>query len=207
MPFLGGKSMGTNELRKRDIWQDNSGGKATVAEHNFEAIFLQEFKGSDFRVRPKPKEFNDIYSKIELSKEILSNIYNPTGNYGRHGIIPDFAIDNIKTKKTLYVEVKRQDGWVEGKKKSDGRGNAHERSCKFFTPGLLKILSEHGKLGNNVLPFWVVFQGDIARDPRRVREIHCWYGDYHDHFFFWHNSTDSKSLVSHFNKKLKHLLT
>jgi type II restriction enzyme MunI len=69
----------------------------------------------------------------------LAAIYTPpAGRYGRHGIIPDFAIDNLKTKKPLYVEVKRQDGWVEGKEKSAGRGNAHERSCKFFTPGLLK---------------------------------------------------------------------
>ena len=133
--------MGTKELRKRDIWQDNSGGKATVAEKKFEEIFLKEFKDSDFRVRPKPTEFKNIYANIKLSKKILANIYTPPkGKYGRHGIIPDFAIDNLKTRKTLYVEVKRQDGWVEGKKKSDGRGNAHERSCKFFTPGLLKIL-------------------------------------------------------------------
>ena len=27
--------MGTNELRKRDIWQDSSGGKAGIAEKNF----------------------------------------------------------------------------------------------------------------------------------------------------------------------------
>lgn len=201
--------MGTKELRKRDIWQDTSGGKATVAEKKFEEIFLQEFKDSDFRVRPKPKEFNNIYAKIKLSKKVLSNIYTPPKDkykYGRHGIIPDFAIDNLKTGKTLYVEVKRQDGWVEGKKKSDGRGNAHERSCKFFTPGLLKLMRKQGKLGNDVLPFWVVFQGDIARDPRRVREIHCWYDEYIAHFFFWHNSADAKSIISHFKKKLKHLL-
>jgi len=41
----------------------------------------------------------------------------------KHGIVPDYAIDNIKTKKTLYIEVKRQDGWVEGKSRSAGRGN------------------------------------------------------------------------------------
>lgn len=61
--------MGTQELRKRDIWQDSSGGKATVAEKKFEEIFLQEFEDSDFSIRPKPKEFNDIYSKIELVKK------------------------------------------------------------------------------------------------------------------------------------------
>ena len=106
----------------------------------------------------------------------------------------------------VHVEVKRQDGWVEGKLRKAGRGNAHERSCKFLTPGLLRILREQGKLGNDGLPFWVVFQGDIARDPKRVREITCWYAEYSAHFFLWSNSADSTALINHFNNKLKHLL-
>lgn len=198
--------MGKNDLRERAILQDSSGEKAGVAERKFYEIFLEEFEGSDFRVRSRPKEFKNIYSKIKLSDEVLANIYNPDETW-IHGVLPDYAIDNIKSKKTLHVEVKRQDGWVEGKPRSAGRGNAHERSCKFFTPGLLKILREHGKLGNDVLPFWVVFQGDIARDPKRVREIHCWYGEYTAHFFIWSDSSDDKALISHFNKNLKHLLT
>lgn len=197
--------MGTKELRKRDIWQDTSGGKAGVAEKNFYEILSKEFEGTDFRVRAKPREFKDIYSKIKLSKETLDAIYNPDETWV-HGVIPDFAIDNVKTKKTLYVEVKRQDGWVEGKPRKAGRGNAHERSNKFFTPGLLKILRERGNLGENILPFWVVFQGDIARDPKRVREIHCWYTGHSEHFFMWSDSTNGKSLIEHFNKNLKHLL-
>ena len=197
--------MGTNELRKRKIWQDTSGGNAGIAEKKFYEIMLQEFEGSDFRIRSKPREFKDIYSKIKLSKKVLADIYSPDETW-THGVIPDFAIDNIKTKKTLYVEVKRQDGWVEGKPRKAGRGNAHERSNKFFTPGLLKILREKGKLGKEVLPFWVVFQGDIARDPKRVREITCWYDEYSAHFFLWHDSADDKPLVNHFNKKLKRLL-
>ena len=134
----------------------------------------KEFIDSDFRVRAKPRELKDIYSKIKLSEEVLAAIYNPDEIW-THGVVPDYAIDNIKTKKTLYVE---------GKPRNAGRGNAHERSCKFFTPGLLRILREHGKLGNDVLPFWVVFQGDIARDPKRVREVTCWYAEYSAHFFF-----------------------
>jgi hypothetical protein len=197
--------MGKAELRKRAIWQDTSGGKAGVAEKNFYEAFLEEFEGSDFRIRSKPREFKDIYSKMNLSKEVLAAIYSPNETW-THGVIPDYAIDNLKTKKTLYVEVKRQDGWVEGKARTAGRGNAHERSCKFFTPGLLKILREHGKLGNDVLPFWVVFQGDIARDPKRVREITCWYDEYSAHFFMWSNSANVESLISHFNNRLKHLL-
>ncbi len=197
--------MGTKELRKRGVWQDASGGKAVVAEANFYDLFTKEFQGTDLRVRSKPREFKDIYSKIVLAEDILASIYNPDETW-EHGIVLDYAIDNVKTNKTLYVEVKRQDGWVEGKPRSAGRGNAHERSCKFFTPGLLKILRERGRLGNDVLPFWVVFQGDIARDPKRVREVHCWYADYVAHFFFWSNWADGRPLINHFNRHLKPLL-
>lgn len=198
--------MGTNELRKRSVWQDACGEKAGVAEKNFYQVFSQHFEGSDFRIRKRPKEFNNIYFNVRLSKKVLSEIYTPEVKEWRHGVAPDYAIDNAKTQKTLYVEVKRQDGWVEGKPRSAGRGNAHERSCKFFTPGLLRILRKHGRLGDDVLPFWTVFQGDITRDPCRVREITCWYDKYSAHFFMWRKSADSASLINHFNKKLKHLL-
>ncbi|MBU1164773.1 MunI family type II restriction endonuclease [Patescibacteria group bacterium] len=199
--------MGTKELRKREIWQDVSGPKAGVAEKNFYEVFLEDFEGSDFKIRPNPNEFNNIYFDVKLSKNVLAEIYTPDLKKWRHGIVPDYAIDNLKTKKTLYVEVKRQDGWVEGKSRSAGRGNAHERSCKFFTPGLLEILKEHGKLGDAVLPFWVVFQGDITRDPCRVREITLWYNGYPAHFFMWRDLKNKQPLIDHFNKKLKHLLT
>lgn len=197
--------MGKKELKKRKKWQDSSGKKAGVAEHTFYKVFLNEFKNSGLRIRSKPKEFKDIYSNVKLNKKILADIYNPDKEWV-HGVFPDFAIDNTKTKKTLYVEVKRQDGWVEGKHPSAGRGNAHERSCKFFTPGLLKILRKKGRLGRNILPFWVVFQGDIARDPKRVREIAFWYAEHSAHFFMWSNSTSDKLLIKHFNTKLKKLL-
>ena len=198
--------MGTNELRKRKIWQDVSSEKAGIAVKNFYQVFSQYFKDSNFRIRRCPKEFNNIYFNVKLSKDVLSEIYTPNIKKWRHGVVPDYAIDNIKTKKTLYVEVKRQDGWVEGKSRSAGRGNAHERSCKFFTPGLIKILRKHGNLGNNILPFWVVFQGDITRDPCRVREITLWYDSYSAHFFMWRNTTNDKLLIKHFNNRLKHLL-
>ncbi|MBI2119797.1 MAG: MunI family type II restriction endonuclease [Elusimicrobia bacterium] len=198
--------MGTRELSKRKKWQHISGGKAGTAEKNFYKVFSKHFKGSDFKIRKRPKEFNNIYFNVKLSEEVLSKIYTPNIEEWKHGVAPDYAIDNMKTKKTLYVEVKRQDGWVEGKPRSAGRGNAHERSCKFFTPGLLRIMRGQGNLGNNVLPFWTVFQGDITRDPCRVREITCWYDDYSAHFFMWRNSADSESLINHFNEKLKHLL-
>ncbi len=142
-------------------------------------------------------------------KDCLKNwckIYTPDKVITEHGIFPDFSITNKKSKKTLYIEVKRQDGWVEGKTRNDGRGNAHERLCKYFTPGLLNILRKSGKIKKSHLPLWGVFVGNITRDPLRVREITCWFDEYIDHVFFWRNINDKEVLINHFEKKLKPIL-
>lgn len=105
---------------------------------------------------------------------MLSQIFNPDIDLENTlwGVSPDFAIENTETRKILFGEIKRQDGWVEGKDPSAGRGNAHERLCKLFTPGLLNVYRKIvGIDTEDILPFWVVFEGDITRDPKRVREI------------------------------------
>lgn len=198
--------MGSEDNRLRRKWQDYSGKNAGQAESDFFGAFKTVFESTKYRIRPKPKEFSKIYVGVELSEQELSEIYTPDEPITKHGVFPDYAIDNIKTKKTIYVEVKRQDGWVEGGKRSDGRGNAHERSCKFFTPGLLRILREKGNIDEGNLPFWTVFQGDITRDPCRVREITCWYGEKRGHFFFWRDSTNPSSLLDHFEMHIAPLL-
>ncbi|NCP85653.1 MAG: MunI family type II restriction endonuclease, partial [Bacteroidetes bacterium] len=76
-----------------------------------------------------------------------------------------------------------------------------------FTPGLQKILREKGNLGDDVLPFWTVFQGDITRDPCRVREITFWYGDLTAHFFFWRDANNQDPLIEHFIEHIKPLLS
>jgi len=199
--------MGSKALRGRAVWQGQSGAKATVAEKDFLRVFEAAFRNTSFRIWSKPKEFKNIYTNVVLDPSLSAAIYNPPEGIKRHGISPDYAIENLDTKKTLYVEVKRQDGWIEGGKRSDGRGNAHERSCKYFTPGLLEIMRNKGRLGNDALPFWTVFIGDITRDPCRVREITLWYKGCEDHFFFWRNPRDAKALLKHFREKLQPLLT
>lgn len=189
------------------MWQDVGGAKATVAEKTFHAAFSEAFKGTTFRIRSKPDEFRKIYTDVVLDPSVADEIYSPAEPIKRHGISPDYAIDNVATEKTLYVEVKRQDGWIEGKKRSAGRGNAHERSCKYFTPGLLKVLRKQGHIPPPDLPFWTVFLGDITRDPCRVREISLWYEGFESHFFFWRNAKDATPLLYHFEHRLKHLLT
>jgi hypothetical protein len=199
--------MGSKELRTRATWQDYSGDNAAKAERSFEKTFQEHFLSSDFRIRSKPSEFRDIYVGFPLSPEVKASIYNPPEQIKRHGIMPDYAIDNVRSKKTLYIEVKRQDGWVEGGKRSDGRGNAHERSCKYFTPGISELLREKGGIREEKsLPFWVVFMGDVTRDPCRVREISFWYQNFESHFFMWRDQSDSTLLLAHFDSRLKHLL-
>lgn len=198
--------MSSSHLRKRSNFQKASGEKAGKAESIFFEAFKKHFDQTDFTVRPKPNEFCSIYVNVKLTDEEKNKIYNPKQPVKRHGITPDFAIENGKTGKILYVEVKRQDGWVEGKKRSAGRGNAHERSCKFFTPGLLKVLREKGGIAHAALPFWTVFVGEITRDPCRVREVTCWFDNYSNHFFMWRDVSDPKLLTDHFENKLKALL-
>lgn len=198
--------MGSDHNRLRRKWQDYGGNNATVAERAFLSTFATVFLETDYAIRAKPKEFQSIYVNVPLSEATLKEVYNPTEQVTRHGVFPDYAIDNKRTGKTLYVEVKRQDGWVEGGVRSDGRGNAHERSCKFFTPGLLSILRAKSGIAEPHLPFWTVFQGAITRDPCRVREVSCWYGGFDAHFFFWRNSPEPSLLLDHFEERLAPLL-
>ena len=114
--------MGKKELQSRENWQNISGEKAITAENRFFAVFSEYFKNTlqDFEIIAKPKELNNIYKDIALPQNISSKIYNPPNGYGKHGISPDYAIINTSNGKTLYIEVKRQDGWVEGKDMSAG---------------------------------------------------------------------------------------
>ncbi|MCY4101003.1 MAG: MunI family type II restriction endonuclease [Rhodobacteraceae bacterium] len=198
--------MGKDELSNRGIWQDKSGSKATIAEHGFFDVFKEHFRDSHYKIKKSPKGLKEIYVDVELSSKTLSEIYVPSQKVKNHGIKPDFAIKNRITKKILYIEIKRQDGWVEGGKRSDGRGNAHERSCKYFTPGLLKVLRAKGQIDSKYLPFWIVFQGDVTRDICRNKEVTLWFDDFQDHFFFWRDAKDPQSLIDHFENNLKQIL-
>ena len=84
--------MGKEELSKRATWQDYSGENAGKAERNFFDVFREAFKGTDFKVRANPNEFKEIYVNVELSKDVLSEIYTPDAPIKKHGITPDYAI-------------------------------------------------------------------------------------------------------------------
>ncbi|MBO5677642.1 MAG: MunI family type II restriction endonuclease [Bacteroidaceae bacterium] len=198
--------MGSIDNRFRRKWQDYSGSQATVAEHSFIEVFTELFKDTEYEVVSQPTDFKKLYVDVELTEEELEAIYTPQEPITTHGIQPDGAIRNIRTGKTIYVEIKRQDGWVEGKPRSAGRGNAHERLCKYFTPGLLSKLRTSGNIAESDLPFWIVFQGDITRDPCRVREITYWFKDFKANYFFWRPPQNAEDLIDHFETHIAPLL-
>lgn len=205
--------MATQELRKRANWQTISGAKALEAEALFQ-LSLQNaldavFPGK-FRVDRHPLEFGDIYSTYELPQEVLSTIYNVDVNEKRKngkpkyewGISMDFAIRNLENGKILFGEIKRQDGWVETTSPQAGRGNAHERSCNYFTPGLMNVIRKTGGLSDEILPFWLVIVGDITRDPRRNREIAFWFQNYTKNYYMWRDTNNVGDMLDFFENNL-----
>lgn len=207
--------MAKAELSKRDNWQTASGpgGLAGAAERSLIQAFSTAFKDTDYVINDHPKDLKHLYENVVLGEETLSQIFCPDektmGQAMRRGwgVSPDFSIKNIKTGKILFGEIKRQNGWVEGKRPNDGRGNVHERMCKLFTPGLMKKYREVSGITNEeILPFWVVFEGDITRDPKRNREIAFWFDRYDKNFFMWRPQMGNEALIYHFNTYLKEYL-
>ena len=79
--------------------------------------------------------------------------------------------------------------------------------CKLFTPGLMKAYRQIGKITDkSILPFWVVLEGDITRDPKRNREISFWFDEYDKNFFMWRPDMSGEELVEHFYTYLKKYL-
>lgn len=204
--------MARNELRNRDNWQTESGpsGLAGTAEKNLYTAFEHAFKGTIYKISKHPTDLKHLYEDYILSDDTLLEIYCPDTMIMKNvkkrgwGVSPDFSITNTVTGKILFGEIKRQDGWVEGKEPSAGRGNAHERMCKLFTPGLIKAYRRIGGITDpNILPFWVVLEGNITRDPKRNREIAFWFDQYDKNYFMWRPNMTEYELIDHFNKYLK----
>ena len=203
--------MATKELSNRMNWQTLSGAKALSAEDLFQKSFqfaLDSAFPNKFFVDKHPKEFGNIYSDYDLPQEVLDKIYNVDVSKKSWGISMDFAIRNLENEKILFGEIKRQDGWVETTNMQAGRGNAHERCCKYFTPGLMKILRQTSKIfSEDILPFWIIFVGDITRDPRRNREIAFWFQEYTKNYYMWRDTSNADDILNFFQKNLlKYLL-
>lgn len=180
--------MGRVALHGRENWQTESGprGKSGTAEKDLIEALKRNLDPETYEVDAHPKDFKHLYENVELSSKTLSEIFNPDALAMKQskalgwGITPDFAIRNKKS------------------------GNAHERLCKLFTPGIIKKYREvSGIQDPSILPFWVVLEGDITRDPKRNREIAFWFDKYDKNYFMWRPQMSDAELVEHFNTYLK----
>lgn len=205
--------MGKAELSLRDNWQKNSGMKSKSSEITLTAILKEILPEDKYLVGSQVTNFKREYSEVILPEEIENRIFNPGEEVvqnSKWGWVPDNSITNIKTKKKIFIELKRQDGWVEGKKPSAGRGNAHERGLKHFAPGILEKEKTESGITDGFLPFILIYVGDITRDPKRNREIYYWFKGHQDNHFMWiadnNNKLDVEDLKKYlYDKVLPHL--
>ncbi len=100
-------------------------------------------------------------------------------------------IYNTRTGRAIFVEIKRQ----------RAAGNAHERACKYFFPGIVASGQKLAKQPLDTLPFWWVFANGIAEDNRYIREIMHWFRGVEPHVLLWHPFTDS-TLLDHFERHI-----
>jgi hypothetical protein len=78
---------------------------------------------------------------------------------GQLGMVPDFCITSKKTKRQLFVEIKKQ---------KDG-GNADERACRHYTIGFLALMKE--KYGYDYHPFVTIFCESLATNRRYTEKV------------------------------------
>lgn len=175
--------MGREHLASRDNWQAKANAKGQSPEDIFSALMQLYFKETDYEGINKPKDLKGIYG------------LRPKTNKP-HGIEPEYCIQNKKTGKKIYVEIKRQ-------KKE---GNAHERACKYFMPGVLLSMQAKCNLAAGVAPIWIIFCNGIAQDPARQQEISHWFKGYEPHLFLWQKISESDALIDHFETHIQPLL-
>ena len=169
--------MGREHLENRDNWQAESAIRGSEAERAFDAIMRLYCTGTEYRYTSKPRDLREIYGRS-------------------HGIVPEAVIRNSRTNRAVYVEVKRQ----------RNAGNAHERACKYFAPGIIASARAIANQPDDIIPFWWIFTNGIATDPRYVQEITHWFRGVEDNLLLWQAIRDYEPVVDHFERCIKPML-
>lgn len=169
-------------LEGRDKWQDEAALRGLAAEDHFHSVLSRHVATLADGIR------------LERSPNDLAGIYGVHATGRPHGIRPDHALYG-PAGRAVYVEMKRQ----------RAAGNAHERACKYFTPGILRSGRTIAKQPDGVIPFWWIFTNGVAEDERYVREITHWFQGVEGHVLLW-QSRSTSLLVSHFERHILPLL-
>lgn len=174
--------MAREHLELRDNWQREGNFRGNEAERAFQSAIVSHL-GQNFRTNFKPQD--------------LKGIYGTNDETGRpQGVIPDYLIRNVETGRAVFVEIKRQ----------RAAGNAHERACKYFSPGILMSARQIANQPDDTIPFWWVFTNGIATDARYRREIAHWFRGVEAHLLLWEDIGDPGAVKRHFDAHIRPLL-
>lgn len=111
------------------------------------------------------------------------------------GVKPDCVIVNKDTGKMLLIEVKNQ----------GATGNAHERMCRNYMPGLQNELE--ARCGFRY-PFFTICTNGLANDAHKSQEISKWFDcdELRDRLFLFKNRNAIEELVEYLKKIVKEYL-
>lgn len=175
--------MAREHLEGREEWQGEAGARGMKAEDVFHIIMTLYLRETEFEVTKKPRSLQGIYGR-----------HVRTGR--SHGIIPESEIRNVRNGKMIWVEIKRQ----------RAAGNAHERACKYFMPGIVESARNIGGHSEDVIPFWLIFTNGIATSPRYRQEILHWFCGREENLLLWESLSDREVIVEHFERHIKPLI-
>lgn len=174
--------MAREHLSQRGKWQSLGVARGEGAEDTFNAAMKIYLRDSGIRCLLKPDTLRGIYGLHKTGRP--------------HGIVPEFQFFNPETKKSMFVEIKRQ-----------GRqGNAHERACKYFMPGILESARRIARQPDGVVPFWLIFANGLATTPRYRQEITHWFKGYEGNLLLWDDLRNPGMLIDHFEDHIMPLL-
>ena len=173
-------------LAERENWQEEAGERGLSAERIFDAIMQQHLDGTPFEGVLKPKDLANIYGTRADAR----------GRERPHGIRPDYAVRNTQSGRVIFVEIKRQ----------RAAGNAHERACKYFTPGILGAMRDVGNHPQDTIPMWWIFTNGVATDPRYVEEIMFWFQGIEGNVLLWEGAPDAGAVTEHFDRFIRPML-
>lgn len=174
--------MAREHLASRDNWQRESAVRGGEVELAFDAVMRAYTKDTKYTYTRQPSDLRGIYGQ------------HPAG--GPHGVRPDSVVRNGETGRSIFVEVKRQ----------GDRGNAHERACKYFTPGIISSTRKIAKQPKGVIPFWWIFAGGMATSARYVQEIRHWFLGVEGNLLLWQSIGDYEPVIRHFEQHIQRML-
>lgn len=123
---------------------------------------------------------------VEARPEYLLHIYGD-----KCGIQPDFSVSSNSSGKIAFFEAKRQ----------GEQGNAHERTCKYFAPGIQHKCAE---IAGFYHPFFYIFMDGLTTSRRLQLQIHGWFDadGYRDRYLMW-LKRDVPSLINWFEHTIR----